>query len=139
MSEEPAAVMLPLLTEDEIARCCPQPSTDDEDYGFGALRTPQGNLPLKLMDVQVKVTGLLAQTHLRQTYVNTLGVPLEATYIFPLPDRAAVSAFTLVVGERTVEGVLKERGAARREYQQAIDTGHRAADRAGDLVVEERA
>ncbi|MCA8925640.1 MAG: VWA domain-containing protein [Planctomycetes bacterium] len=119
--------MLPLLTEDEIARCCPQPSTDDEDYGFGALRTPQGNLPLKLMDVQVKVTGLLAQTHLRQTYVNTLGVPLEATYIFPLPDRAAVSAFTLVVSERTVEGVLKERGAARREYQQAIDTGHRAA------------
>lgn len=120
-------MMLPLLTEDQINRCCPRPDPGDEDYGFGALRTPQGNLPLKLLDVQAKLTGLLAQTQIRQTYVNTLGVPLEATYIFPLPDRAAVSAFKLVVGERTVEGVLKERGQARREYQQAIDTGHRAA------------
>ncbi|MEZ6185187.1 MAG: VIT domain-containing protein, partial [Planctomycetota bacterium] len=125
---------LPLLTEDEIASCCPTRDRD-EPYGFGALQTPQGNLPLKLMDVEVELTGLLAHTRLRQTFVNTLGVPLEATYIFPLPDRAAVGRFQLEVGERTVEGVLKERGQARREYQQAVDAGHRAAiaeeDRSG--------
>lgn len=56
------------------------------------------------------MTGLVAETRVRQTYVNTLGVPLEATYIFPLPDRAAVSAFRFEVGERVIEGTLKERG-----------------------------
>src|SRR5204862_592298 len=63
----------------------------------------------------------------RQTFVNTHAEPLEATYIFPLPDRAAVTSFRLEVAGRVVEGQLKERGAARRDYDQAIQAGHRAA------------
>jgi len=47
-----------LLTPDELKRCCPP---DDEESGFGALRTDQGNLPLKMMDVQARVVGLLSQ------------------------------------------------------------------------------
>ena len=52
---------------------------------------------------------------------------LEATYIFPLPDRAAVTAFRMEVAGRIVEGDLKERGEAREEYEKAIEAGHRAA------------
>jgi Ca-activated chloride channel family protein len=113
---------LQLLTPDDITRCCPT-----EIEGFGALYAPQGNLPLKLMDVQAKVLGLVASQSLRQTFVNTLGMPIEATYVFPLPDRAAVTRFRLEVGERIVEGDLQERGQARRTYDQAIAQGHRAA------------
>src|SRR5690606_22892507 len=113
-----------LLSADELVRCCP-PS--DEEAGFGSLRTERGNLPLKQLQVSAKLAGLVAETRVRQTFVNTLGVPLEATYVFPLPDRAAVSSFRLEVGERVVEGVLRERGAARREYDAALASGHRAA------------
>ena len=63
----------------------------------------------------------------RQTFVNATGEPLEATYIFPLPDRAAVTDFRMEVAGRVVEGVLKERGQARREYSQAMRQGHRAS------------
>ena len=37
-----------------------------------------------------------------------------------LPDRAAVTRFRLEVAGRVVEGVLKERGAARQEYDRAL-------------------
>src|SRR5580704_5669942 len=99
----------------------------DDDKGFGALVTPQGPLPLKTLDVHTNIEGLIAETSLTQTFVNTHKEPLEATYIFPLPDRAAVTRFRLEVAGRIVEGELKERAAARREYDQAIQDGHRAA------------
>jgi Ca-activated chloride channel family protein len=63
----------------------------------------------------------------RQAFINALDEPLEATYIFPLPDRAAVTAFRMEVGGRLVEGVLEERGQARENYDQAIAAGRRAA------------
>ena len=99
-----------LLGADELARAFP-PEADDES-GLGALSTEQGNLPLKLLDVSARITGLVAETRVRQTFVNTLGVPLEATYIFPLPSRAAVSRFRFEVNDRVIEGELQEQARA---------------------------
>jgi Ca-activated chloride channel family protein len=114
--------VLPALTDEEVR----QGSPADEESGFGALTTGRGSLPLRAMDVQTRIDGLLAQTVLRQTFVNALGEPLEATYIFPLPDRAAVTHFRMEVAGRVVEGALKERAEARREYDRAVRAGHRA-------------
>lgn len=99
----------------------------EEKQGHGALKTAAGNLPLKAMDVEITVVGLLSKTKVRQTYVNALNKHLEATYIFPLPDRAGVSSFRLEVSERVIEGKLQERAKARQAYDQAIQAGHRAA------------
>jgi Ca-activated chloride channel family protein len=114
---------LTLLEEMDLRACCPV----CDEPGLGAMATPRGNLPLKLLEVEARVVGLFAETEVRQTYVNTLGVPLEATYIFPLPDRAAATRFRLEVGERVVEGELQERGQARATYDRALRAGHRAA------------
>ncbi len=108
---------------DEMLRSLSVPSTD----GFGALETEKGVLPLTALDVQTRIDGLVAELQLTQTFVNVHAEPLEATYIFPLPDRAAVTRFRLEVAGRVVEGELKERAAARKEYDQAIKEGHRAA------------
>jgi len=105
----------------------PAETAVEEDAGFGALQTPRGCLPLVALDVQACITGLVAETVVRQTFQNSLEEPLEATYIFPLPDRAAVTRFRLKVAGRVVEGQLKERAQAREEYRQAIEAGHRAA------------
>ena len=100
---------------------------DDEEAGFGGLETARGGLPLRRLAVNGRITGLLYRLTVAQTFVNVHGEPLEATYIFPLPARAGVTRFRLQVGERVIDGVLKERGAARAEYDQAIQQGHRAA------------
>ena len=98
-----------------------------EEAGFGCLETVRGGLPLRRLGVNGRITGLLYRLAVAQEFVNVCAEPLEATYIFPLPARAGVTRFRLRVGERVVEGVLKERGAAREEYDQAIREGHRAA------------
>ncbi len=97
------------------------------DAGFGALETERGCLPLIALDVKTRINGVIAETTVRQTFRNALDEPLEATYIFPLPDRAAVSRFQLHVAGRTIDGELQERGQAREEYDRAIAQGHRAA------------
>lgn len=97
------------------------------DAGLGALTTERGNLPLRAVDVHAAITGLAAGVHVVQEFHNPYDLPLEATYVFPLPDRAAVTAMRMEAADRVVEGVLKERGQARADYDAAIAGGQRAA------------
>jgi Ca-activated chloride channel family protein len=101
-----------------------QPGTED---GLGTLTTEQGNLPLESIDAKVTITGLVSRIELTQVFRNTHPVALEATYIFPLSDRAAVTAMRMTADGRVVEAQLKEREAARQEYDRAIEQGKRAA------------
>ncbi|HSN28553.1 MAG TPA: VIT domain-containing protein, partial [Kofleriaceae bacterium] len=117
------------MTEEEVAAL-----GRDSDAGFGALRTERGLLPLAAMDVDARVAGVVASIEIVQTFVNTTGQAIEATYIFPLPDRAAVHRFRMEVAGRVIEGVVDERAAARERYDEAIAKGHRAA-----ITEEERA
>jgi Ca-activated chloride channel homolog len=110
---------LPLLTDDELGAA--------GEAGVGAIATERGNLPLQAIDVDATLTGLVARVALTQTFGNRFDQPLEASYIFPLPDRAAVTEFRMEVGDRVVEGVLKERGQARADYDTAVEEGRRAA------------
>ncbi|HEY6740119.1 MAG TPA: VIT domain-containing protein, partial [Actinopolymorphaceae bacterium] len=105
----------------------PPTTTADEDSGFGALSTDKGNLPLESLDVRLATTGLAVRTELTQGFRNPYAEPLEATYIFPLPPRAAVTALRMEADDRVVEGVLKEREEARADYDQAIGEGKRAS------------
>ncbi|MFL6103359.1 MAG: VIT domain-containing protein [Actinomycetes bacterium] len=112
---------LPLLTDDELA------AQAGGEPGVGTIATERGNLPLQAIDVDATLTGLVARVALTQTFGNRFDQPLEASYIFPLPDRAAVTEFRMEVGERLVEGVLKERGQARADYDTAVREGRRAS------------
>jgi len=73
---------------------------------FGTLQTAAGALPLVAMDLEGDVVGLVYHLKLRQRFVNTHAQPLEATYIFPLPGRAAVGSFVMQTRERRVVGRL---------------------------------
>jgi Ca-activated chloride channel family protein len=126
---------LPLISEADLANLI-----QSNANGFGSLYGSQGHLPLKALTVDASIDGLIAHTRIQQTFVNTLGHVIEATYIFPLPDRAAVTRFQMVVNDRVVEGVIKERSEARQAYAQAIQTGYRAAiteeDRSGVFTLQ---
>ncbi|MGR6921651.1 VIT domain-containing protein [[Actinomadura] parvosata] len=110
------------ITSLEPARCAPVP-----DAGFGALLTERGNLPLESVDVAADISGLIAGVEVTQGFRNPFDVTLEATYVFPLPDRAAVTRFRMEADDRVIEGVLKERGQARADYDRALREGKRAA------------
>ncbi|MBT2228892.1 VIT domain-containing protein [Nonomuraea sp. NEAU-A123] len=110
------------ITSLEPTRCLPVP-----DAGFGALRTVRGNLPLESVAVSADISGLVAGVEVTQGFRNPYDVTLEATYVFPLPDRAAVTGFRMEADDRVIEGVLKERGQARADYDQALREGKRAA------------
>jgi Ca-activated chloride channel homolog len=114
---------LPLLPDDELDRLLPP----GDEPGAGTLATERGNLPLQAIDVRAAVAGLLARTVLTQTFANPYDEPLQATYVFPLPDRAAVTEFRMEVAGRVVEAVLQERAEAREAYEQAIAEGRRAS------------
>ena len=116
------ALPMALMSDEEIAGYGRNP-----DAGFGALRTERGPLPLVAMEVDARVAGVVATIELAQSFVNTTGAAIEATYIFPLPDRAAVHRFQMVVGGRVIDGAIDERGAARERYDEAIAAGQRAA------------
>jgi Ca-activated chloride channel family protein len=100
----------------------PQPGA-----GLGTLATSRGNLPLEALDIRAVIAGTTAGVELAQGFRNPFDVALEATYIFPLPDRAAVTAMRMEAGEHVVEAVLKERGQARTDYDMAVTQRRRAA------------
>ncbi|KAJ3094505.1 hypothetical protein HDU97_007981 [Phlyctochytrium planicorne] len=62
---------------------------------------------------------------LQQNHVVTIE-PIEATYQFPLPDNAAVSAFECVLDDRRIVGTVKEKEEARKEYTEAVEQGKTA-------------
>ena len=99
----------------------------EPDAGLGVLATSKGNLPLDAVDVRAAISGMSASVDLTQGFRNPFDVPLEATYIFPLPARAAVTAMRMECAGHVVSGVLKERAQAREDYDQAIAEGKRAA------------
>ena len=89
--------------------------------------------PLQSTEVEIFVSGMLARIRVRQTYYNPLDEWMEGVYVYPLPEKAAVDRLTMIIGERKVQGVIKEKEAARRAYERAKQSGRRAS-----LVSQER-
>lgn len=91
-------------------------------------------LPLRHTDVKAEVSGIVARVEVTQTFANASSTPIEAVYVFPLPEHSAVEGFTLVAGDRRIEAEVKRRAEARRTYEAARAQGHTAA-----LLEQERA
>lgn len=78
-------------------------------------------------DVSISVSGMVATVNYRQEFRNDSSEWLEAKYLFPLPETAAVNAMEIRVGERIIKGEIKEKQRAREIYKQAKDNGQRAS------------
>jgi len=77
--------------------------------------------------VEVEVSGFLASVTVTQVFENPYRSPLEAIYVFPLPEQAAVDAMEIVLGNRVIRGVIKTREQARETYEKAKAEGKAAA------------
>jgi Ca-activated chloride channel family protein len=83
--------------------------------------------PLLSTEVAFKVSGTIARARVTQKFRNGTDEFVEGVYVFPLPESAAVDHMRLKVGDRLVEGQIRERAAARAEYQTAAAEGKRAS------------
>jgi Ca-activated chloride channel family protein len=83
--------------------------------------------PLLATDVEIRVTGHVARAKVTQRFLNPYPDWYEGTYVFPLPENSAVDRLRMRIGERIVEGELREREAAKKSYAQAKAEGRRAA------------
>jgi hypothetical protein len=84
-------------------------------------------------DIRVEVTGLTARINVIQAFQNSGREWEEAVYRYPLPEGSAVDRMQLHVGQRVLEGQIREKEEARRQYQQARSSGklHRWWNRRG--------
>lgn len=79
------------------------------------------------MRMTTDVSGIIARTRVTQTFRNDSDQWMEGLYLFPLPDRASVDGMTLLVGDRRIDGVIKEKQQAKRDYARALADGKRAS------------
>ena len=85
---------------------------------------PQALCPLKHTDVRAEISGFLSRVTVTQQFYNPSKEKIEAVYVFPLPENAAVDDMTMKVGARTVRGLIKPREEAQAIYQAARQAGH---------------
>lgn len=105
--------------------------------GTGALlATVEGKerpMPLKHTAVSARIDGHIATVQLKQAYHNPFASKVEAVYVFPLPDDAAVSEFVMVIGDRRIRGIIRDRAEAETIYRAARRQGYVAS-----LLTQER-
>lgn len=78
-------------------------------------------------EVEISVSGLVARARVTQRFDNPGDEWMEGVYVFPLPENAAIDRLRMVVGERVIEGQVREKEEAREVFAQARQEGRRAS------------
>lgn len=102
------------------------------ETGFGTIKaTARDGQPFEFValasDVHYQIGGLVAEASIHQRFTNSSSEWVEAQYLLPLPEGAAVHDMSLHVGERVIVGEIREKEQARREYVEAAASGKHAA------------
>ena len=77
------------------------------------LCTRRSQIPLEHVDVRADITGAHVRVTCTQRYRNQEPQPVEAVYVFPLDEGAAVSGFAAVVAGVRYEGMRSNLGRKR--------------------------
>ncbi len=83
-------------------------------------RRVRGDWAVTYHRVEIKVDGQRAHVRVDQEFTNLGFAPLETEYVFPLPQGAMVSAVTLMVDGKGLEGRLLRAEEARQIYREIV-------------------
>ena len=106
--------------------------TQEKRPGSGAMvckRADKENVPLPLKHTEVtgNITGYIATVDVVQQFHNPFDTKIEAIYVFPLPQNAAVNEFIMTVGKRKIRGIIRKKKEAEMIYNQARSQGYTAS------------
>ncbi|HEY3243346.1 MAG TPA: VIT domain-containing protein [Phycisphaerae bacterium] len=83
--------------------------------------TPQpATYKIKGLEVHARLLDSVAQVQVAQTFVNTGTVPLEVSFVFPLPYDGAVERLTFMVDGQEIPAQLLDAAAARSLYEAIV-------------------
>ncbi len=83
--------------------------------------------PLLKSHYRVDIKGDLAHVTLEQDFQNPTGIPLNASYLFPLNKEAAVHAMRMQVADELVEAKIRRKEEAKKTFDQAKKAGKSAS------------
>jgi Ca-activated chloride channel family protein len=86
-----------------------------------------GVCPLKHTSVKADISGFLSRVRVTQEFENKFDRPIEAVYVFPLPQNSAVDEMTMKIGSRNIRGKIMKREEARKVYEAAKNAGQSAS------------
>ncbi|KAG8545369.1 hypothetical protein GDO81_021002 [Engystomops pustulosus] len=113
LSDQSEDISLDDLPEKQVTKCGLEGSDGQQ-------------VPLESIHVKARLMDLAAKVVIFQTYKNNSSSPIEAKYVFPLDDTAAVCGFEAFINGKHIIGEVKEKQQAHREYRTAISEGHGA-------------
>lgn len=102
------------------------PETMTRPGRAGLYTRDEAAVPLTGVSVVADLVGLCARVTITQRYENRERQPIEAVYVFPLDEGAAVCGFDALIDGTLVEGRAMEREDAFAEYDDALQRGHGA-------------
>lgn len=100
---------------------------------LGKLADKEIPLLLKHTDVKATISAYIASVNVTQQFQNPYDQKIEAVYVFPLPQNAAINEFVMTIGERRIRGIIRERKEAEEIYAAAKQQGYTAS-----LLTQER-
>ena len=90
------------------------------------LLTEGAPIPLEGVTIDAEIRDFCSRVTVTQRYRNQEEKPIEAVYVFPLDEKAAVCGFAALVDGVEVLSEVKEREEAFEEYDDAVSEGHGA-------------
>ena len=77
-------------------------------------------LPVKSIQLNTKINGQVATTHVEQVFRNDTQYTLEGTYFFPIPETASIVEFAIWENGKKLVGEVRSREEARRIYDEIV-------------------
>ncbi|KZL18646.1 Vault protein inter-alpha-trypsin [Pseudovibrio axinellae] len=84
-------------------------------------------LPLLSAHYDVDIVGDIAHVTLSQTFLNPNSMPLHATYLFPMNQKAAIHAMEMELNGMRIQAQIMEKKEAEATFQQAKAEGQAAS------------
>ena len=108
-----------------------QPSINLDNIESGQLLMRAGNelssAILLSTDIKIAVAGSSSRTIVSQRFINTGETWAEGVYVFPIGENAAVDTLKLRIGDRFIEGIIKEKQEAKVIYEEAKAEGKKTS------------
>ncbi len=77
-------------------------------------------LPVKSIQINTKIAGQVATTHVEQVFRNDTPHTLEGTYFFPIPETASIVEFSIWENGKKLVGEVRSREEARKIYDEIV-------------------
>jgi len=103
-------VIVPVICEVRPCRPIPRPRP---------IPVPNA-LPVKSIELNTKINGQVATTHVEQVFRNDTPYTLEGTYFFPIPETASIVEFAIWENGKKLVGEVRSREEARRIYDEIV-------------------